>query len=182
MKSHNKAALRTARVLLDSAVRLDVLNGTALDLHRLSNALMELPHCRCGKSASINAQVLESISGCFQEAFTVFALRQLAGLNLLHLLPEICLEFLELVNHKQNRLRVTVASANRLTPDQRLGLMANLSEKFGKVIIPEWRTDPSLTAGFIYRTENFIGDYSAKGMLERLKSSLRKDAYAAAGG
>jgi len=182
MKSHNKAALRTARVLLDSAVRLDVLNGTALDLHRLSNALMELPHCRCGKSSSINAQVLESSGGCFQEPFTVFALRQLAGLNLLHLLPEICLEFLELVNHKQNRLRVTVASANRLTPDQRLGLTANLSEKFGKVIIPEWRTDPSLTAGFVYRTENFIGDYSAKGMLERLKSSLRKDAYAAAGG
>lgn len=181
MKSHNKAALRTARVLIDSAVRLDVLNGMALDLHRLSNALMELPQCRCGKPPAISAQILESISGCFQEPFTVFALRQLAGLNLLHLLPEICLEFLELVNHKQNRLRVTVASANRLTSDQRIGLTTNLSEKFGKVIIPEWRTDPSLKAGFVYRTENFIGDYSAKGMLERLKSSLRKDAYAVAG-
>lgn len=182
MKSHNKAALRTARVLLDSAVRLDVLNGMALDLHRLSNALMELPQRRSGKAPLLDVRILADIDGCFQERFTGFALRQLAGLNLLHLLSEICLEFLELVNHKQNRLRVTVASANRLTPDQRLGLTANLSEKFGKVIIPEWRTDPSLTAGFVYRTENFIGDYSAKGMLERLKASLRKDAYAAAGG
>jgi len=178
-KSHDKIVIRVARVFLDVAQRLERHNAVAVDLHRLVHAfdLMEKDHLHWATVLTLNhagsdEALVASLDGQLKDPFTRFALRKLARFGLLAELPAICHAFLELLDERQNRLRIAIASAKPLEADQRLTLVANMAVHFDKNIIPAWQVDPALIAGFTYRTETCVGDFSARGMLDRLAAAM----------
>ncbi len=165
--SRNKAVMRAAAAILDAAAQRQVVEAVEQDFRNLSQALAGLAPQRLPHQFPV-----ESLQSSFAEPFTFQAVERLAHFGMMPRLQEVCEVFLEMLEARRGKLVVEITSAKPLNDAQRQTLLEKLGKRLQQEIIPQWSVDESLLGGFTYRTENVLGDYSAKGMLERMKQQL----------
>ena len=86
--------------------------------------------------------------------------------------PSIYAEFNNKFNKIQNIQSVTIVSAIELSKSQQDEILARLSTKLNKKIIPVWETDESIIAGLTVKIDDNVLDMSLKNRLEKLGKSL----------
>jgi F-type H+-transporting ATPase subunit delta len=96
----------------------------------------------------------------------------LAERRRLDLLPEIALEYDELLKRHRGIVTAIVTSAVPLTPDESSALEERLRAMTGATIELEPRIDPGLIGGLTVRIGDRLLDGSVRGRLERLREQL----------
>ena len=86
--------------------------------------------------------------------------------------PSIYAEFNNKFNKIQNIQSVTIVSAIELSKSQQDEILAKLSAKLNKNILPVWETDESIIAGITVKIDDNVLDMSLKNRLEKLGKSL----------
>lgn len=81
-------------------------------------------------------------------------------------------EFNNKFNKIQNIQSVTIVSAIELSKSQQNEILAKLSAKLNKKILPVWETDESIIAGLTVKIDDNVLDMSLKNRLEKLGKSL----------
>jgi F-type H+-transporting ATPase subunit delta len=96
----------------------------------------------------------------------------LAERGRLDLLPEIALEYGELLKRHRGIVTAIVTSAVPLTADESRALEERLRDMTGATIELEPRIDPALIGGLTVRIGDRLLDGSVRGRLERLREQL----------
>jgi F-type H+-transporting ATPase subunit delta len=96
----------------------------------------------------------------------------LAERGRLDLVPEIALEYDELLKRHRGIVTAIVTSAVPLTPDETSALEERLRAMTGATVELEPRIDPGLIGGLTVRIGDRLLDGSVRGRLERLRDQL----------
>lgn len=88
------------------------------------------------------------------------------------LIVSIIIQFENLYNLRNNRVKVEIKSASELTEDIKSKVLNKLTEVTGKIILPKFFVDKSLKGGLSIRVEDWVYDASLKTQLELLRQSL----------
>ena len=107
-------------------------------------------------------------------AKTINFLKTLGQANMLKILDNIILNFLELVSKKRNQKNVVVSSAFELESDQLEKIKLAMQKRLGADIIITSAVDKTLIGGMKISYEDQVIDLSLKNKLESLKTQLRK--------
>ncbi len=90
------------------------------------------------------------------------------------LLPEIAVEFNQLVNEHLGRLPVDVTTATETDPALESRIKRSLDALLGKEVLPRFRTNPRIIGGVVVRVGDRIMDGSIRHRLQLLRRSLLK--------
>jgi F-type H+-transporting ATPase subunit delta len=88
------------------------------------------------------------------------------------LFAEICLQYQELLDNKNNVVHVYVTSAQTLDDDAQQTLKQIFAKQTGRSVVLHLDTDPDLIGGMIARVGNRIYDGSVKSRFANMKNHL----------
>lgn len=88
------------------------------------------------------------------------------------LLPEIAVAFREMLDAKENRVRVQVTVAQQLDEQQMTDVRDRVSTALGKTAIVEQKIDDTIIGGLVLRVQDKIMDTSVKAQLEAMRKQL----------
>ena len=125
-----------------------------------------------GVQSSQLDELIASICGADLDASGSAFLALLAENQRVHYLPEIALQFEELVADDQNVAEVEVVSAVPLDERQKDRLASALRARLKREVRLSCRTDAGLIGGAVVRSGDLLIDGSLKGKLERLETEL----------
>lgn len=90
----------------------------------------------------------------------------------IELLPSILIQFINLYNLHNNRVKAKITSASELTEPLKSKMMLKLTEMTGKIILPEYKTDKSIKGGISIQIDDWVYDATIKTQLELLRKQL----------
>ena len=85
-----------------------------------------------------------------------------------NLLPQIYLEFRDLLDAKQNRVRCEIKAARSLSVVEKAAVEKSLCKLLGKDVLSEVVVDPAIVGGFIVRSKQFMLDTSIRNKIDKL--------------
>lgn len=85
------------------------------------------------------------------------------------LLPEIAVEYANLVDERAGRVHAQVTVARELGDADRAAIAAQLSARLGKVVVPHLTVNPAILGGVVVK----VGDRVMDGSVRRRLSTLR---------
>jgi F-type H+-transporting ATPase subunit delta len=85
------------------------------------------------------------------------------------LLPEIAIEFHDLVDQVEGRLHANVTVASEPADSERRAISSELSRAYGKEVVPHFTVNPAILGGVVVR----VGDTVLDGSVRRRLASLR---------
>ena len=88
------------------------------------------------------------------------------------LIPEIAVEYQNLVDATEGRLHADVTVARPATPDQEQVIADQLSRALGKRVVPHVRVNPAIIGGVVVRIGDTIMDGSVRRRLAALRNRL----------
>lgn len=88
------------------------------------------------------------------------------------LLPEIAVEYNDLVDQAENRLHAGVTVARDVDDRTRAMIADRLSQAFGKTVVPHITVDPRVIGGMIVRVGDTVMDGSVRRKLRELRTHL----------
>lgn len=91
------------------------------------------------------------------------------------LLPEIAIEYRDLVDQLRGRVRAHITLARDADARLREEIVAALEKRIGQTVIPSFSTDPTLLGGVLIR----VGDQLYDGSLRRRIAGLKRKMMAA---
>ena len=118
---------------------------------------------------------LEILSAIFKgkvSAEVLNFLNVLVEKNRIKEFSNIYTEFRYKLNEKNNTQPVYITSAVDLKEEQKNRIIATLTKKLNKTILPSWETDRSIIGGIIVKIYDNVIDMSLKGRIDRLSKSL----------
>lgn len=88
-------------------------------------------------------------------------------------LEEILTAYNERVNEAEGIKPVEITSAIELSEDFKTRITNKLTEKLGKTIIPEWKTDKEIISGLVFKIGDDIVDASLLNKVESIGKNIR---------
>jgi F-type H+-transporting ATPase subunit delta len=170
-------ALKYARALFDAAIEEDRVNETAADMASVGK-LAQQDASFLGFLVSpevLTEHKLEFIQSVFASRLSplvVNYLRLLVNKTRINFLPEMCEEFVRLVEEHRGILRAEVLTAVPMDQDQETKLRDRLSRITGKEILLEKRVDPQVLGGVVVHLGNKILDGSLRHDVKLLREKL----------
>ncbi len=140
---------------------------TIADSKELSN-LVESPIISSLKKYDVFKEVFEdSISD-----ITYRFIKLLTEKSRENLLDDIAIEFEIIYNEANNRLPVIIYSAVELDEDAKSQILSKLTEWTKKIILSEYKVDPSLKGGLKIKISDWVFDASVQNQLDKLRIAL----------
>lgn len=166
-----------AQALLELAREGRVMDRVAADIKHFAGHLdnPELHRALCTPLFGMGERtvVLEKLLARLQYApLTSNFLRTLNEKGRLPDLRDIANAFEELVDEAAGRVRVSVATAEPMTPQIESEVRATLERSIGKTIVLTSRVEPALIGGMVATVGNKVYDSSIRTRLEQLRMSL----------
>ena len=93
------------------------------------------------------------------------------------LIPQIANEYRDLVDEAEGRVHAQVTLARPVDEEQRAAIAHQLTQKFGRPVVPQVRVNPNILGGIIVR----VGDRVMDGSVRRRLGVLRGRMLARAG-
>ena len=93
------------------------------------------------------------------------------------LIPAIANEYRDLVDEVEGRIHAEVTLARAVDDEQRASIARQLTQKFGRPVVPQVRVNPNILGGIIVR----VGDRVMDGSVRRRLGILRSRMLAKAG-
>ena len=167
-----------ARAILDaagSAPKANEVRGELLPFARALAASEELRELYVNPAVDQDHKLQVTRQLAMRMKMSELATRTLEVLLRFHRLQDIEAILQALAAYVNRELGVAVAevrSAKSLTPDEIEKLAGTLSERVGKKIELDIRTDPSLLGGIVVRIGSEIWDASVVGKINKFRESL----------
>lgn len=173
----SRVAKRYARALFEFALDNGQLESVAGDLDLLDAALRNSPEFRrLIDSPVISRRAKQAaFSTLFKERLQADTFKYVTFLiakNREALLPDIVVDFHDLLDAHRGILRGEVTSVIALSEFQLRNLKAHLDQLTGKNVLITQRTDPNLLGGLLVRIRDTVYDASLRHKLEKLRQSL----------
>lgn len=92
--------------------------------------------------------------------------------NRLPLIGEISAAYRDMLDRKQNRVRVELVVASRLQDDELAMVQRRVSSSLGKTAIIEQKVDATIIGGLVLRVHDKVIDGSVKAQLEAMRKQL----------
>lgn len=172
-------ALRYAKALLLYARGHGVVEGVYHDTQALSDGFRTYPALRrvLENRLLTREQKMEAVRACSGpqptaqfERFVDLLLERRRE----ELLPDICLDYRDLVRREENLMDVTVTTATEVDAATAGRFESTLRELTGKSVRLHAQVDPSLIGGYVMRWDTYRLDRSVSGMLKRIERQLAK--------
>ena len=95
------------------------------------------------------------------------------------LIPQIAVEYQNLLDENANRVHATVTMATEPAADETARLTTRLSEAFGKQVVPHVVVNPAILGGVVVRVGDTVLDGSVRRRLGALRARMLRGAPAA---
>lgn len=166
-----------AEALLELARRADALDEWGALIIAVSNAMQDEPRlynflAAPQVSAAEKKSVLEK---AFADALPRPVLRFLQKLvdnRRQMLVPEIAVQYANLVDEAEGRVHAQVTVARDTGDAERDAIGAHLSQKLGKTVVPHLVVNPAILGGIIVRIGDTVMDGSVRRRLTALRTRL----------
>ncbi len=143
---------------------LEVIKTSADFMHIISNPAIDL---------NVKYSILDEIfKGKIDDKVLQF-LKILTEKNRLGEFEEIRDSYLEKVNEANNIKRVEITSAIELNDDFKTRITNKLGEKLNKTVVPEWKINPEIISGLVFKIGDDIIDTSLKNKVESIGKNIR---------
>ena len=103
---------------------------------------------------------------------TLNFLRVLGESKRLSLIPDIAMQYRQLVESQEEKKTIELFSSHELSGEQTQSLSAALRKQFGENLSVETKIDESLIGGFVAKCGDDVFDASIKGKLEKLRNQI----------
>jgi F-type H+-transporting ATPase subunit delta len=170
------AERKYAQALYEAAFDAERLHEVRESLEGFLKAEREVPELRGVlvnpelDSASKVALLDDLLAG--EEPLVRNFLRLLAEKERIAALTEIVREFEALVASGEQRLRVVVTTAQKLTDEEARALVGKIEAATGRQVEARRDVDPSMIGGLIVRAGSLRFDASIRGRIEKLRTEL----------
>ena len=160
--------IKSGRVDADTFLNeLEIVNSVVSESKDLNSVLLNPSF-----TLDIKLEILSAIfKGKVSTEVSNF-LNVLVEKNRIKEFPSIYSEFRYKLNEKNNTQPVYITSAVDLKDEQKNRIIATLTKKLNKTILPSWETDRSIIGGIIVKIYDNVIDMSLKGRIDRLSKSL----------
>jgi F-type H+-transporting ATPase subunit delta len=176
MARRTTASRRYAEAAFELALRDDVVDAWAADLRTAAQLVGDERVARIVDNPSRpfaeRREVLDRLLNRRIKSPARRLVTLLAERRRLDLLPEIAVEYDELLKRHRGIVTAIVTSAVPLTPDESRALEERLRAMTGATVELEPRIDPGLIGGLTVRIGDRLLDGSVRGRLERLRDQL----------
>lgn len=88
------------------------------------------------------------------------------------LIPEIAVEYANLVDETEGRLHAQVTVARETSDADRAAIARQLSDRLGKIVVPHVNVNPAILGGVIVKFGDTVMDGSVRKRLNTLRSKL----------
>ncbi|MGK2963069.1 MAG: F0F1 ATP synthase subunit delta [Gemmatimonadaceae bacterium] len=89
-----------------------------------------------------------------------------------NLIPEIAIEYDNLLDIDQGRVHANVTVAAEVTGDEESSIAKELSRVIGKTVVPHMQVNPAILGGVVVKIGDTVMDGSVRRRLARLKSQM----------
>jgi F-type H+-transporting ATPase subunit delta len=176
MPLRTPASRRYAEAAFELAVRDDAVDGWGTDLATAAQLVGDARVARIvddpSRPFADRREVLDELLNRRIKPAARRLVALLAERGRLDLLPEIALEYDELLKRHRGIVTAIVTSAVPLTADESRALEERLRAMTGATVELEPRIDPGLIGGLTVRIGDRLLDGSVRGRLERLREQL----------
>ncbi len=114
-------------------------------------------------------QIIEKAFGPVLPKLLVRFLQKLVDNRRQTLIPEIAVEYANLVDETEGRVHAQVTLAREASEADRALIAKRLSERLGKVVVPHLHVNPAILGGVIVK----VGDTGMEGWVKKGLASLR---------
>jgi len=123
-------------------------------------------------AASEKNRVIEKAFGPVLPRPLVRFLQKLVDNRRQLLIPEIALEYGNLVDETEGRVHAQVTLAREVSDADRVAIARKLSERLGKLVVPHVSVNPAILGGVIVKVGDTVMDGSVRKRLATLRSRL----------
>lgn len=117
-------------------------------------------------------QIIEKAFGPVLPKLLVRFLQKLVDNRRQTLIPEIAVEYANLVDETEGRVHAQVTLAREASEADRALIAKQLSARLGKVVVPHLHVNPAILGGVIVKVGDTVMDGSVKKRLATLRSRL----------
>lgn len=168
-----------AEALLELAKRAKDLQGWGSILQGLADAVrgdptirafLETPRVDSGAKVELLRKALADRAPSAFVRFIETVVRNRRQM----LIPDIAVEYADLVDQVENRLHAEVTVARELDEKTRKMIADRLSKTFDKTVVPHVSVDPRIIGGMVVRVGDTVMDGSVRRKLRELRGDLLK--------
>lgn len=171
-------SLAYAKAVFETAQQSDALDAVYGDFQQLVKLLNESKELsafvRIRSQGQSRAEILDKI---FLESFHPLTLKFLKFLvykNRLEILQPVVQGFIELYREKRGIAAMDVTSYGPLEEAALNEIGQKWNRRLNKSVELDFKTDPSILGGIVFKIKDHVHDYSIKGQLEKLRQQLIK--------
>ena len=166
-----------AEALLALARRAGDLPGWGAMISDVSDALQRDETLRLFlESPRITAeQKNEVLARAFQDRMPTLFVRFLQAVvshNRQRLIPEIAIQYHDIVDEIENRVHAHVTVAREPDPATQSTIAAGISRAFGKTVVPHFLVRPDILGGVVVRVGDVVMDGSVRNRLRTLRQRM----------
>lgn len=175
--TEQKVSSRYANAILDIAEQESLTNEVIRDFELLQSMLDSSKELVTFTVSPVIAdwqkkKIYEELISSKVHKLTMNFILLLINKGRIDLLPSIIIQFGNLYNLHNNRVKAIIKSASELTETVKSKIMLKLTEITGKVILPEYKTDKSIKGGLSIQINDWVYDATLKTQLELLRKQL----------
>ncbi len=161
------ALARKAQALEAWGTMISAVSDAVTSDVRLANFLAAPQVAATQKNA-----VLEKAFGPVLPRLLVRFLQKLVDNRRQTLIPEIAVEYANLVDEAEGRVHAQVTLAREASDADRAEIARQLSARLGKVVVPHVQVNPAILGGVIVKVGDTVMDGSVRKRLATLRSKL----------
>jgi F-type H+-transporting ATPase subunit delta len=166
-----------AEALLELARRENALDDWGAMIGAVADAIENEPRLRNflaapQVSAADKKRVIEKAFGGTLPRMMVKFLQKLIDNRRQTLIPEVAVEYANLVDLTEGRVHAQVTVARETSEADRAAIARQLSEKLGKTVVAHLLVNPAIVGGVIVRMGDTVMDGSVRKRLMTLRSRL----------
>ncbi|MEP7383768.1 MAG: F0F1 ATP synthase subunit delta [Gemmatimonadota bacterium] len=161
------ALARKANALEAWGTMISAVSDAVTSDARLANFLAAPQVAAAQKNA-----VLEKAFGPVLPRLLVRFLQKLVDNRRQTLIPEIAVEYANLVDEAEGRVHAQVTLAREASDADRAEIARQLSARLGKVVVPHVQLNPAILGGVIVKVGDTVMDGSVRKRLATLRSKL----------
>jgi len=167
-----------AKAVFETARQMNVLDAVYRDFQQLLKLLEESKELsafmRISSRDQARAEILEKIFAESVHPLTLKFLKFLVYKNRLEILPPVIQEFIDLSHEIKGIAAMDVTSYGPLEEAALKEIEQKWNRRLNKSVELNFKTDPSILGGIVFKIKDQVYDYSIKMQLERLRERLIK--------
>ena len=168
-----------AETLLALATKAGELRGWGAMMNDVAKAMNENPTLKLFlESPRVPAATKNKVLGAaLQDRMPRLMMRFLQSLvshRRQMLIPEIAVEYMNLVDEVEGRIHARVTVARETGAEETSAIAQQLSRMFGKDVVPNVTVDPAIMGGIIVHVGDTVLDGSVRKRLGRLRTNMMR--------